>query len=355
MFDIVSLGGATQDVFVRSEGAQVLRVSDRQHDRAWIGFDYGAKIPVETIAFMVGGGATNTAVAFSRLGLRSACAAKVGTDSAGGAVAASLQAAGVNTQLLMQAAGQTGYSVVLTSYEGERSILVFRGVNESLSSNELNWALLRQTRWLYISALSGASAAILPEVLAFAGQHGIQVAWNPGSAQLKLGFEQLSPWLAQVDLLFVNKEEAAALTGLPLLKPAAEHLRQGAGHPVRPGFMYDLDAQLQTLRQQVRQAVVITDGARGTQVYDGQKVWLMPVFPVEVRDVLGAGDAFGAGFTAAWLTQPDPARALLWGSANGAGVVTDPGAHNGLQTRESLQALLAAHAGIQPQAYALSP
>lgn len=354
MFDIVSLGGATQDVFVRSEGAQVLRVSDRLHDRAWIGFDYGAKIPVETIAFMVGGGATNTAVAFSRLGLRSACAAKVGQDNAGDAVAQTLQAAGVSTELLIRSEGQTGYSVVLTSYEGERSILVFRGVNERLSTADLNWELLCQTRWLYISSLSGAAADILPEVFSFARQHGIQVAWNPGSAQLKLGLDVLSPWLQQVDLLFLNKEEAALLTGQPLLKPEAEHLRQQPAHPVRPGFMYDLDAHLQTLRQRVRQAVIITDGARGTQVYDGMQVWLMPVFPVKVRDVLGAGDAFGAGFTAAWLAQPDPGRALRWGSANGAGVVTDPGAHNGLQTRESLQVLLQTHAAIQPQAYVLT-
>ena len=47
MFDVITIGGATQDVFVRSEGAQVIRLSDRHQEQAWLGFNYGQKIPVE--------------------------------------------------------------------------------------------------------------------------------------------------------------------------------------------------------------------------------------------------------------------------------------------------------------------
>lgn len=355
MFDIVSIGGATQDVFVRSEGAQVLRLSDRLHEKAWLGFDYGAKVSVEQLKFTVGGGATNTSVAFSRLGLQAACLVKLGQDRGGEQVLEELSAQGVATSLVCQSEGQTGFSVILTSYEGERSILAFRGLNRELHWDDLDLQALAQTRWLYLSSLSGDSGQIIAPLLDFAAKHGIQVAMNPGSTQLKTGLEALKPLLAQVDLLFLNKEEAAQLTGLELRKPPEEHLRlQELSHPHRPPYMYDLDAHLQTLKAVTRGTVILTDGPRGTQAYNGREVWAMPVFPVDVADVLGAGDAFGAAFTAAWIQQEDLEQALCWGAANAAGVVTDPGAHNGLQDRVGIQRQLERYPAVRPVSYPLS-
>ena len=146
MVQVISIGGATQDVFVRSDGAEVIRISDKQQEKAWLGFDYGAKIAVDALRFTVGGGATNTAVSFANLGLEAACMVKVGSDSAGDSVLQNLSEAGVETQYIVQSeAGQTGYSVILTSYEGERSILAYRGVNTQLTFAELNTEALLLT------------------------------------------------------------------------------------------------------------------------------------------------------------------------------------------------------------------
>ncbi len=335
MFDVITIGGATQDVFVRSEGAQVIRLSDREQERAWIGFDYGAKIPVESIRFTVGGGATNTAVAMSKLGLKVASLINIGEDQAGDQVLESLIRHGVMTDLVCRSQEQTGYSVILTSYEGERSILAFRGANCGLTQEGIDWERLKQTRWFYISSLSGASDAVLDPLLDFAQAHQIKVAWNPGGTQLKSP-KQLLRRLSQVHLLFVNKEEAAQITDLALAKPLPEHLRTGAENLDRPGYMYDLDTQLKVLKQSVQDLVVITDGHRGTQAYDGLNVTIMPVYPVEIADVLGAGDAFGASFTSAWLDQRSVSECLSWGAANAASVVTDPGAHRGLLNASEL-------------------
>ena len=131
--DVISIGGATQDVFVRSDAAEVIRVSDKQKEKAWIGFDYGAKIPVDNIRFTVGGGATNTSVSFAYLNLQAACMVKIGEDSAGDTVVQRLKDKGVDTSFVLRCDKQTGYSVILTSYEGERSILAFRGANTEFS------------------------------------------------------------------------------------------------------------------------------------------------------------------------------------------------------------------------------
>ncbi|MEZ0375262.1 MAG: carbohydrate kinase family protein, partial [Candidatus Sericytochromatia bacterium] len=144
-YDVITIGGATQDVFARCEGAQVIRQSGRSHENAWIGFDYGAKLPIDDLRFMVGGGATNTAASFSKLGLRTATVAKLGLDGAGDHVVAELTRQGIDTSLLCRAPGQTGYSIILTSYEGERSVLAYRGLNRELGIQDLDFARLGQT------------------------------------------------------------------------------------------------------------------------------------------------------------------------------------------------------------------
>lgn len=353
MFDVITIGGATQDVFLRCDNAQVIRQSDARREKAWLAFDYGAKLPIEQLAFNVGGGATNTAVTFTNLELNTACLVKVGHDGAGDQVIQALQQAGIDTSLVVQAEGQTGYSVILTSYEGERSILAFRGLNRELASAELDWERLKQTRWFFISSLSGPSDALLEPLLDFAQANNIRVAFNPGNRQLERGLERMRELLTRVDLLFVNKEEASRLTGIELVKPPEEHLRLGPQHPVRPAYMYDLDAQFKALAGTVKTAVVITDGKRGTQLSDGKQVIAMSVFPVEVADVLGAGDAFGSAFTAGWDLTQDLNEALKWGGANAAGAVTIPGAHTGLLTRTGIAEMLARYPEQQPVSYRL--
>lgn len=353
MFHVISIGGATQDVFVRSDRAEVIRISDRQQEKAWLGFDYGAKIAVDALRFTVGGGATNTAVSFAKLGLQAACMVKVASDSAGDSVIENLKQSGVDSNYVVRSdSGQTGYSVILTSYEGERSILAYRGVNTQLRYAELHSEALQGTQWLYVSSLSGEADALLEPLFALAQQQGLRIAFNPGATQLRSSAERLQGLFAAVDLLFVNKEEAAQLTGLPLQKPLPEHLRpptsEAEDTSPRPPFMYDLSAHLEALKAQLKGAVIITDGKRGTQAYDGHHMYAMPVYPTDVSDVLGAGDAFGSGCTAAHILGHDLPTALCWGSANASGVVTDPGAHNGLMNPEQIAEKIQAHPLVVP-------
>lgn len=353
MFHVISIGGATQDVFVRSDQAEVIRISDRQQEKAWLGFDYGAKIAVDALRFTVGGGATNTAVSFAKLGLQAACMVKVASDSAGDSVIENLKQSGVDSAYVVRSdSGQTGYSVILTSYEGERSILAYRGVNTQLRFEELQSEALQQTQWLYVSSLSGEADALLEPLFDFALQQGLRIAFNPGATQLRSAPERLQGLFAAVDLLFVNKEEAAQLTGLALQKPLPEHLRSPGEDigtaPARPPYMYDLSAHLEALKAHIRGSVVITDGSRGTQAYDGEAFYAMPVYPTEVSDVLGAGDAFGSACTAAHILGHDLSTGLRWGSANASGVVTDPGAHYGLMNPEQIATKIEAHPLVVP-------
>lgn len=341
---VISIGGATQDVFVRSDGAQVMRLSDANREKDWLCFDYGAKVNVEQIRFNVGGGATNTAISLARLGVPSACLAKIGRDSAGVQVEAELQSFGVDTRFIIRCNGNTGYSVVLTSYEGERSVLTYRGANSTLCAEDIPWAQLAQAQWLYISSLSGESDEVLDDLAAFAETHGVSLAINPGQTQIRHGLAGLHAILSTAEVVLLNKEEAAELTGLPLVRNRK---------PGRLAHTWDLDAHLKVLKEIVPGWVVITDGKRGVQAYDGTQALAMGIYPTEVVDVLGAGDAFGSALVAGLILQDDMSYALRLAAANGAGVVTEAGAHFGLQTRSSAETLMQRFIEIVPQPFVL--
>ena len=88
MFDIITIGTATRDVFLTSPLFKVLR--DKKH-LPKIGFPtgeaqcftLGGKIEINETVFTTGGGATNAAITFSRHGLKTAALIKIGRDETG--------------------------------------------------------------------------------------------------------------------------------------------------------------------------------------------------------------------------------------------------------------------------------
>jgi len=73
-------------------------------------------------------------------------------------------------------------------------------------------------------------------------------------------------------------------------------------------------------------AVCITRGDKGAYWTDGAQEYLQPIIPTEVRDTMGAGDAFIAGYLAATIQDAVPAQALSHGAATAARACTWPGA-----------------------------
>lgn len=104
-----------------------------------------------------------------------------------------------------------------------------------------------------------------------------------------------------VDFLLPNADELVALTGSP--EPAAAKV----------------------LLSHVG-AVVVTSGAEGASWVDADEVISVPTEPTECVDSTGAGDAFDAGFLAAWLSGASKRDALLGGVRAGSRAVSVVGA-----------------------------
>ena len=313
-FDIITIGTATRDAFIKSDQFHI----DPDHHvlggRALV-MPLGAKLEVPEIFFSTGGGATNAAVTFARQRHQTACIAIVGEDVSGDMVISDLRKEKVYTGFIHKEKDPTAYSLLLEPSSGERTVLIYRGASEHLRSQVIPWQTI-QTKWFYISSLAG-NIPLLKKIVSFARQNEVRVAYNPGGKELSQR-EKLLPILKDVEALIVNREEASLITGVPFEK---ENEIFRVWDEMSPGVN------------------VMTDARNGVWVSDGAEVYHAGIYKEKkIIDRTGAGDAFGSGFVASLMDFPrDVERAIRLGSANATAKVEGMGAQFGLLTREEFE------------------
>ncbi len=309
MYDIITIGSATKDMFVKSSEFRVVRDSEL-FTGTGVCMSFGSKIELDHVYYRTGGGGTNTAVAFARLGFRTAFLGMVGSDLAGESVLRDLTREGVSTDLVhVDGEHTTGSSVIISpTTGGDRTIMVYRGANNHLDRARIEWDLLK-CKWLYIAPLAGDSIRVIERLVKYALENGIKIALNPSSSYIKKGIPR--GVLESVDVLFLNREEAALLTGVEFNR------KQEIFQEV-----CNLDENL----------VVVTLGSEGA-VICGKKTEYhqIPAEEVDVVvDTVGAGDAFGAGFIAGLVKTGSIEYAARVANANAASVIRKIGAKPGL-------------------------
>ncbi len=321
MFDIITIGSATEDVFVNIDETQLISFEDADHRTDYLALSYGAKISVDSTILDTGGGGVNTAATFAKMGLKTAAFSNIGRDLTGKRVIEDLEQRGVDTSLLIQCADHpTGISVILTGFTGDRTILVSHGAANYLQDEDIPRDEIAQANWIYIASLHGESAPMFGKVATFADEQGVQVAINPGSTQLDQGIEGLGETLKQATVMFLNQAEAYQLTGVePLRGPSDE--RQ----------------MLRMLYQAGCQNVVMTVGAAGSWGYDGRSFYTIPAYPTEVVSTVGAGDAFAAACVVGLHKGLQLNEAMRIGAANAASVVSQFGAKEGILSWQEAQ------------------
>ena len=304
-FDVITIGSAVRDVFLASNKFVSIK-SSKSKSGAFECMELGSKIELEKIILTTGGGATNAAATFGSLKFKTACIAKIGDDAPGRDVLEDLQKFKVNTKLIKQVkGGQTAYSTLLTMMDGERTALVYRGVSKEFKSSDINWKALWKTKWIYLTSLGG-NIALSKKIIQHAHAHKVKVAWNPGSSELKQGFEHFEKLLPKIEILNMNKEEAQLLTGEKSVKKMIRKLAFG-----------------KTVR-------IITDGLKGSHILrDGHFVHVGTTGAKGISRT-GAGDAFGSGFLAGYMKANDIKTAAKIGTLNAESVINSFGAKNGI-------------------------
>lgn len=306
MFDVITIGGATQDIFLQSKGVKTIKTNKVPTGQAEC-LARGEKIGVENLDVETGGAATNCAFTFKNLGLSVAPVCKIGEDGPGKYILDELKTKKISTEFVVASKKyQTAYSTILLEPNGERTVLVYRGAQKYLSDKDFSWSKLK-AKYFYISALSG-NVSLLNKIIKHAKKNNIKIAYNPGAEEIKLGFKKLSRALNKTDVLFLNKEEAQ-----DLLK-----IEKGP------------EVLLNEFNKRLKAIVVITDADKGAYILSQGKKYHALATKVKVVNATGAGDAFGSAFIAGLIKSRDVKIASQLAILNSSSVIKITGAKKGL-------------------------
>ncbi len=295
MFDIITIGSAVKDIFI---DAGFLKKKDN-----YLLLECGSKNSIEKPFIQSGGGATNTAVAFSRLGLKIAMVSKLGDDESGHSIKKNLNEEKVNlNHLITDKNIGTAFSFIITKEGADRIVFTYRGASDNILLNEIKLNSLK-TKWIYITALRGNSLKVLNPIIEYAKKNGIKIAVNPGSKEL-----EMKSLYRYVDVLLLNKEEAEILSG-------------------KGDSINKIISKLLNLGPKI---VVVTDGQNKVFVSDHKNIYSSKPYNIKIKSTLGAGDAFCSGFTSALIRNKNIEDAIKLGMLNASSVIQHEGAKAGL-------------------------
>jgi len=333
MCDVITIGSATMDVFVESDDANIVSVYTKNKKSEFMSYPYGAKVEITDFDSKVGGGGVNTAVNFSNLGYNTSAIFKIGDDIYSDGILESFKDKKVDLSNIVQDKKvSTGFSIILVSFQGDRTVLAHRGANAQIKKSDINFDAIKNAKLLYIAPMNGDSTKVLDDIANFAGENNVYVCFNAGSSSIKKGFNYLKKILENANIVVLNKEEASLATQIQVRPDTRdEKFSDNLIHP-------DVKEMFKKLKVRDYQIIVITDGGKGAYAYDGKDYYYCPVFDGPVVSTLGAGDAFASTFCAALgKTKVNIGKALMYASVNSAGVVSKFGATEGLLTFDEIE------------------
>ncbi|HKY37338.1 MAG TPA: sugar kinase [Polyangiaceae bacterium] len=256
----------------------------------------GKELEAKSFEVVLGSASAIFASGMSKLGHPVAFVSKVGDDSFGQLCRQKLAALGVDTEWVQTSRGSvTGVTICLSTRK-DRAQVTFPGAIAELSLSDVPRKAFEGFSHLHLScyALQKRLRPDFPWLLATARRRGLTTSFDPNST-LRSGLRQQALGvLPHVDLLFLNEQEAAELSGKKSAAAAASQLSERAGR------------------------VVVKLGARGALSAQNGKLLSVPGRKVRVVDTTGAGDSFAAGYVAAFLGGGTDVECLTQGNACGA-------------------------------------
>ena len=313
-YDFIAIGDIVTDAFIKIKEATV---EDGEDGGAKICMRFGDKIPYEDVYIIPAvGNSANAAVSASRLGLKSALVTNLGDDYYGKECLDVLKKEKVGADFVkIHKNKKTNYHYVLL-FKEERTILIKHEEFEYLLPK------IGSPKWIYLSSAGPNSLNFHSAIEKYLNKHPeINLAFQPGTYQIKFGKFALAGIYKRTNLFFCNREEAQKIL----------EIRED-----------DIKKLLEGIRNLGPKFAVITDGKKGAYAYDGSKMWFMPPYPDPKPPInrTGAGDAFSSTFTVAMCLGKSITEALMWGPINSMSVTQGMGARAGLLTREKIEEYL---------------
>lgn len=314
-YDLITMGRSSIDLYANEVGAPF--------------------VDIKSFAAYVGGSPTNIAVGAQRLGLHTAVLTAVGEDPVGDFILKFLNDEGVETRFILRKPGTRTSAVVLGIEPPDKFPLVYYRDNCADIALTIDDVLATPISKCRVFEFSGTGLS--KESSRSANFFAAEQARAAGArVVLDLDFRP-NQWhdprafgvvvrsvLPLVDVVLGTEDECKAVT---LADPAQVRVEHSQISGARVGG--DVNTAVEAMQARGPRVIVVKRGEKGATVFEqGKPAQDVPGFPVEIYNVLGAGDAFAAGFIYGLVKGWDYFKAARMGNAGGAIVVTRHGCAN---------------------------
>ena len=307
--DILTIGDSCIDVTMHVSNANEVNMAGS--DKQQICFLHGSKIPVDKFYSSIGGNSVNVATGCNRMGLKTAVYTEIGNDTNGDLITNELNKLGISTELCIKNQDEVTNVNAIVVHNYERTIFSYHAPR---NYKVRDW---EKPTFLYYTSIGEGFEKFQMELIDYIEKNrDIGVIFNPGTQQMKAGYNSIKEFLEVTNILILNLDEAVRLVGeKPLPK---------------------MHIDLQKLGPKL---TVITDGKNGASGFDGENLVKVSAYTDgrEVKDKTGAGDAFSSGFISAIFHKKPLKEALGWGSINSFGEITKESAGTGIFNKREME------------------
>jgi len=327
--DINNFGRATLSMTAKqnTERYDVVVIGDVFCDIATMPIaDYPERDKQISCEFMlkIGGQAGNCAAACASLGLKTALICKTGNDVLSQWVLSELQKVGVTCFAKMtekEELQHPGITVSIAFEDGSRSMLSDRGANIDLKDGDVNFELLRKTRFVMraghwnTEGLFPANKKILEFVKSAGAYTGVDIGWSAYLGWTTHARRTAFDLLPSTDFLFANEAEINGLSEKKERSGAYDLLDNGCKN------------------------VIVHRGALGSSWITNEFEIRCPAFNVKPISPTGVGDVFNAGFIYALLEGKEAKECLRFANACAAAYISTKRRGNAFPTLKEVENL----------------
>ncbi|MBI2031633.1 MAG: carbohydrate kinase family protein [Candidatus Levybacteria bacterium] len=316
VFDVVAVGNAKIDIFLQVHDTnQHFKLNPQTKELCVIS---GDKALVDKAFFTIGGNAANVSVGLSRMGLKTAIVAEIGSDEFADKIKNTLKKENVSEDYLKQAEGESSLSVII-NYAKERTIFEENVERE----HDYNFDNI-SGKWIYLTSIGKKWENAYRKTLDFVEKNNLKLAFNPGTAQLDDGLSEIAGIFKKTEILFLSKEEAIKILKLDSSSFTSDE--------------ESIKKLLFLLKELGPKVAIITDGKNGSFMLDeNNNFFFQGIKEAEVVEKTGAGDAYASGFLSAVIFGQNYQTAMKWGTENSASVIGKVGAQTGLLRRKEME------------------
>ena len=302
-----TIGSATIDHYIFTKPRIVWKKKEEL-----IAYPLGSKIHVTKTFLTTGGGGTNSAAVFKKIGIDTIYIGRIGSDPYGEIVLKKLNELGIGFNGSIN--GETAYSIILDAVGHDRTIFVYKGTSNDLSKKEIDIEKLIDIDILYMSNTLGKTLKTTKWIIR--NINAKIKAFNPSEYMIREAYRDVLFLAKNSNIVIMNKEEAELLARI---KGEEKKLIQKLVGMVG------------------ERIIVITDGPRGATAYSSGEIYHVPAKKIRVIDSTGAGDSFAATLTAMIALGKNIEESMKIAIINAESVISEIGAKNGILTLKELE------------------